>query len=76
MGLIMTDWARFTKRTDDPKLAWLERQLDKAEIPHRRNGRSFHAPILEVPEDRLDTAWALLTPVDDVDDDDEMFKED
>lgn len=71
-----SDWVMFTKRTDDPKLAWLAGQLDEAGIPHRRNGWSFHAPILEVPEDRLEDAWAILTPVDDVDDDDPMFQGD
>lgn len=53
-------WAMFTKRTDDPKLAWLERALDGLGIPHRRNGESFHAPILEVPEFDLDKAYAIL----------------
>lgn len=66
-------WVRFTKRTDDPKLAWLERRLRAAGIPSRRNGYSFHAPILEVPKDKLDAAWEILRPVDDVDDDDPMF---
>jgi hypothetical protein len=63
-------WERFTKRTEDPKLAWLERQLTEAGIQHRRNGASFHAPILEVQADKIDEAWAILTPVDDIPDDD------
>lgn len=67
-------WVRFTKRTDDPKLAWLERRLDAAGIKHRRNGESWHAPILEVDKARLNDAWAILTPVDDVPDDDPQFK--
>lgn len=66
-------WVRFTKRTEDPKLRWLERQLTVAGIRHRRNGHSFHAPVLEVPEHQLEAAWAILRPVDDVDDDDERF---
>lgn len=69
-------WVLFTKRTDDPKLSWLERRLDEALIPHRRNGYSWHAPILEVPDDCLDHAWAILTPVDDIPDDDPMFEPD
>ena len=69
----MSSWAQFTKRTDDPKLSWLERQLDERGIPHRRNGWSFHAPILEVLEEHLNAAWELLTPVDDIEDDDPMF---
>ena len=67
------NWVLFTKRTDDPKLAWLQRQLKAAGIPNRRNGWSFHAPILEVPEEYEDAAWAILTPVDDIDDDDPRF---
>jgi hypothetical protein len=69
----------FTKRTDDPKLAYLEHLLTEAEIPHQRNGSSFHAPILEVPEGRLDEAWAILNRkidarrLDDIEDDDPMF---
>lgn len=63
-------WVRFTKRTNDPKLAWLERRLDEKGIKHRRNGRSFHAPILEVHESQHDAAWEILRPVDDIEDDD------
>lgn len=70
-----TAWEMFTKRTEDPKLAWLERVLTVAGIPHRRNGRSFHAPILEVPRERLDEAWKILSPVDDIPDDDSFFTE-
>jgi len=69
-------WARFTKRTDDPKLTWLERKLDAAGIPNRRDGSSFHAPILQVEEGRLDDAWEILRPVDDIDDEDLVFVED
>jgi hypothetical protein len=50
----------FTKRTDDPKLRWLELRLDIKRIAHRRNGHSFHAPILEVDARCLDEAWAIL----------------
>lgn len=46
-----------------------------AGIDSRRNGESFHAPILEVPEASLDLAWEILDPVDDVADDDPMFTE-
>ena len=68
------EWVLFTKRTEEPKLAWLESQLDAAQIPHRRNGDSFHAPIVEVPSGKLDAAWAILDPVDNMDDDDPMFQ--
>lgn len=69
-------WVQFTKRTNDPKLSWLEAQLDAAGIPHRRAGESWHAPITEVPEDQLEAAWAILAPFDDPDkypDDHPMF---
>jgi hypothetical protein len=69
------NWTLFTKRTDDPKLAWLERRLDDAGIRHRRNGASFHAPILEVPRASLDAAWAILDPVDDEPDEGERWLE-
>ncbi|MHB8387663.1 hypothetical protein [Metallibacterium sp.] len=68
-----TEWKRLTKRTEDPKLAWLEAQLTAAGIEHRRNGESFHAPILEVSADRWDDAWSILDPVDDVPDDHPSF---
>lgn len=76
-------WTLFTKRTDDPKLGYIEWKLDERGIPHRRNGSSFHAPILEVPAEHLDAAWALLNQpfdesgktLDDIDDDDPVFGE-
>ena len=74
MGI--TKWTQFTRRTDDPKLSWLENQLTRAGIAHRRNGESFHAPILEVPEGQVDDAWKLLTPIDDIPDNDPIFTED
>lgn len=73
VGKSVLRWNRFTRRTDEPKLNWLEAQLDQHNIEHRRNGESFHAPILEVAEDKLDLAWEILGPVDDIADDDEMF---
>ena len=53
-------WVLFTKRTEDPKLAWIERELAARGIPSRRNGSSFHAPILEVHEADHERADALL----------------
>jgi len=69
----MSAWTTFTRRTDDPKLAWLEDQLTAAGILSRRYGRSFHAPILEVQKKDLDRAWDILLPVDDIPDDDPQF---
>lgn len=53
-------WVVLCKRTNDPKLAWIEYHLDRAGIPNRRNGESFHAPILEVDLRREDEAWENL----------------
>jgi hypothetical protein len=72
----MADWVLFTKRTEEPKLRCLERRLTAAGIHHRRNGDSFHAPILEVPADRVDEAWHVLNAIgDDTPDDDPRFFE-
>lgn len=68
------EWVTFTKRTEDPKLAWLERQLDAAGIPHRREGESFHAPILQVPKEHEAAAWKILSPVDDIPDNARRFR--
>jgi len=58
------DWVNFCRRTNDPKLTWIESQLKTLGIAHRRNGDSFHAPILQVPRDRFSEAWDLLnTPI-------------
>jgi hypothetical protein len=56
----VTTWVQFTKRTEDPKLCWIEARLTDLGIAHRRNGRSFHAPILEVDETRISDAWKLM----------------
>lgn len=78
-----TIWETFCRRTEDPKLAFIERELTKRGIPHRRNGRSFHAPILEVPTERSDEAWDMLSEdmfgdgrcFDDIEDDDPVFED-
>ena len=66
-------WACFTRRTNEPKLTWLEQRLEEKGIPYRRNGSSSHAPILEVLATRIDEAWLELGPVDALPDDDPMF---
>ena len=68
-------WVQFTKRTNDPKLAWLERELTAMGVPNKRDGQSFHAPILKVPENLLHVAWDILDPIDDVADDDPRWTE-
>lgn len=69
----MTEYATFTRRTNDPKLRWLEGQLEDRGIKCRRKGRTFHAPVLEVEAAKIDAAWAVLEPVDDISDDDPQF---
>lgn len=69
------EWVMFTKRTNDPKLKWLEDTLARNGIKSRRNGESFHAPILEVRQKNLAAAWKILTPIDDVADDDPRWLE-
>ena len=54
------DWVNFTRRTDDPKLAFIEAQLATRNIPTRRNGHSFYGPILQVPREFLTEAWDFL----------------
>lgn len=76
-------YVTLTRRTDDPKLRHIEGQLTRLGIPHRRVGYSFHAPILQVPADRLAKAEAILeasmwvdgkwVPYDDIPDDHPMF---
>lgn len=62
------NWVDFTRRTNDPKLEWLENTLRAAGIDSRRNGESFHAPILQVRQPDYEQAWRILDPVDDVPD--------
>ena len=67
-------WVVFTRRTKDPKLGWLKRQLTEAGIAWMCDRESFHAPILEVEAARLNEANAILTEeIDDMNDDDPMF---
>lgn len=66
-------WVQFTKRTNDPKLAWLERELAARGIESRRHGSSWHAPILQVRAKDEAAAWAVLDPFDNIRDDDPQF---
>lgn len=66
-------WVLFTKRTNDPKLKWIEEELAKLGIESRRNGESWHAPILEVQLKDLPAAERMLAPIDDIPDDDPRF---
>lgn len=49
------------KRTNYPKLAYIQDLLNGSGIPHRCNGWSFHAPILEVPEQFESAAMDILS---------------
>lgn len=78
------EWVKFCRRTNDPKLAVIEHLLKGRNIPSRRNGESFHAPILEVPKAHEEAAWDMLgekydmddkglMPLDDIEDDDPLI---
>lgn len=73
------NWESVYRRTNDPKLAYLEHRLDELGIKHRRHGESAHAPILQVPAEQSQAAWDLLSeeiegvPLDDIGDDNAMF---
>ena len=66
-------WVTLTRRTEDPKLGYLERALWAAGVPCFRQGWSAHAPILKIRCDDTTRAWEILTPIDDLDDDDPRF---
>ena len=68
-------WVQLTKRTNDPKLKWLEGELKRNGIVSLRYGESWHAPILQVQEADLEAAWAILGPIDNVPDDAPQFQE-
>ena len=76
-------WVAFCRRTNDPKLRFIEAWLDNLGVEHRRNGKSFHAPILEVPEDQHDFCYEQILMAhdeqygifDERPDDDPMFAE-
>jgi hypothetical protein len=53
-------WRQLTRRTSDPKLMWIEAQLETRGIAFRRNRASFHAPILEVDAEKFDEACEVL----------------
>ncbi|CAM6053495.1 unnamed protein product [Sphagnum tenellum] len=70
------EWVTFCKRTEDPKLAWIEHQLDLLGLPHKRDGSSFHAShvlkVLASDEEQANTVLMRRIgryTVDDVRDD-------
>lgn len=71
LNLADIEWTTFTRRTEDPKLSFIESLLTAENIQHRRHGRSFHAPILQVHRTDIERAWEILTPeLDNIPDDD------
>ena len=71
--LIMSDYIQLCKRTNDPKLQWLEDTFKSEGIRTKREGYSSHAPILLVHRDDEDSAWKILSPIDDIPDDDPQW---
>lgn len=67
------NWVVLCKRTNDPKLSWLEKRLLEEGIVSSREGFSFHAPVLWVRKEDEAAANAVLDPVDDIPDDDPQF---
>ena len=54
-------WVHFCSDIKDPKLKWLEAQLDGAKIPHRRNGTGVKGcSILEVDFEDYATVGRIL----------------
>ena len=53
-------WVTLCRRTEDPKLAYLEYILTRCAIPHKREGESWHAPVLVVPAAFEELAWGVL----------------
>ena len=67
-------WITLCRRTEDPKLLYIEKLLATHGIDSRRNGYSFHGPILEVRRQDLEAAWEMLMVIDEYPDHDEMFE--
>jgi hypothetical protein len=74
-------WETLCRRTNEPKLSYIEGLLTKKGIPHKRDGESFHAPILKVPFEMYQKAWDVLSmdipgkgELDEIPDDDPMFQ--
>ncbi len=60
MSTRQTKWELLTKRTNEPKLNYIEYRLDEIGINYKRDGESFHAPCLYVDARHSARAWALL----------------
>jgi hypothetical protein len=69
----MKDYILFTKRTNYPKLGYLLKKCKEAGLRVKKSGKSFHAPCSWVHKDDEDAAWAILSPIDNIPDDDGRF---
>jgi hypothetical protein len=74
------EWVTILRRTRDPKLTWVERELCRLGLGTRRIGQTF-PPMLQVRKRDADSAVAFLTAplngtdltLDDLDDDSSAF---
>lgn len=64
-------WAMLTKKTNGPKLRWLEYRLEDEGIPWRKEPGD--TPILSVPFEKVEAAWEILEPVDEVPNEDSRW---
>jgi hypothetical protein len=53
-------WVALCENTDDPKLKWIQAELDAQGIAWRRTDRPDDPPLLEVPRIRLHEAMPIL----------------
>jgi len=67
------EYELFTKRTNNPKLAWVLNACKSVGLRVFVEGRSFHAPISYVHRADYVKAWDILGPLDDEPDDSPRF---
>lgn len=73
--LQVDEFKPFTRRTANPKLAWLMRKCKDAGLRVFIEGkRMLGEPISWVHRDDEDKAWGILNPVDDIPDDAKRFR--
>lgn len=69
----MKNYVLFTKRTNDPKLSYVLKKCREKGLRVKKSGKSFHAPCSWVHVEDEEKAWEILSPIDDIDDNDPMF---
>ena len=74
--VMVREYKLLTKRTNNPKLAWVLNACKSAGLRVFVEGRSFHAPVSYVYRDDYVKAWDILGPIDDEPDDAPRFRED